>query len=93
VGRPFAASTGRSLNARACPRKDFRAVFFLRKFFRNSVSFNVAHAPVFGAHTTRTTSASDPAATNAPRKNLILPHDKIADDALPSVCRKTPTCG
>jgi hypothetical protein len=35
---------GGSFNARACPRKDFRAVFFLRKFFRNSVSFNVPEA-------------------------------------------------
>jgi hypothetical protein len=32
---------GGSSNARACPRKDFRGVFFLRKFFRNSMSFNV----------------------------------------------------
>ena len=41
VGRAVAASTGRSFRPRACPRKDFRAVFFPRKFFRNSVSFNV----------------------------------------------------
>jgi hypothetical protein len=34
----------------------------------------------------------DPAATNAPRKNLILPQEKIAHNALPSVCRKTRTC-
>jgi hypothetical protein len=40
-GPAFAASIGRSFNRRACPRKDFRAVFFLRKLFRNSVSFNV----------------------------------------------------
>jgi hypothetical protein len=35
---------GGSSNPRACPRKDFRRVFFLRKFFRNSVSFNVPEA-------------------------------------------------
>jgi hypothetical protein len=40
----FAASIGRSFNVCACSRKDFRAVFFLRKFFRNSVSFNVSDA-------------------------------------------------
>jgi hypothetical protein len=44
VGRAFAISIGRSFNRRACPRKGFRAVFFLRKFFRNSVSFNVPQA-------------------------------------------------
>jgi hypothetical protein len=32
---------GRSFNRHACPRKDFRDVFFLRNFFRNFVSFNV----------------------------------------------------
>jgi hypothetical protein len=37
VGRAVAASIGRSFNACACPRKDFRRVFFLRKIFRNSV--------------------------------------------------------
>jgi hypothetical protein len=46
VGRAVAASAGRSFNRRACPRKDFRRVFFLRKFLRNSVSFNVAEACV-----------------------------------------------
>jgi hypothetical protein len=28
----------------------------------------------------------------APRENLILPQEKIAQNALPSVCRKTCTC-
>jgi hypothetical protein len=47
VGRAVAASIGRSFNKHACPRKDFRAVFFLGKFFRNSVSFNVEKACVY----------------------------------------------
>lgn len=47
VGRFIAASIGRSFNPRACPRKDFHAVFFLGKLFRNSVSFNVAEACVY----------------------------------------------
>jgi hypothetical protein len=44
-------------NPRACPRKDFRTVFFPRKFFRNSVSFNVPQAAIryasdaIGCHT------------------------------------------
>jgi hypothetical protein len=42
VGRAVAASMSRSFNRGACPRKDFRAVFFLRNFFRKFVSFNVA---------------------------------------------------
>jgi len=41
VGRAVAASIGRSFNRHACPRKDFRTVFFLRKSSRNSVSFHV----------------------------------------------------
>jgi hypothetical protein len=41
VGWAVASSIGRSSNRAACLRKDFRRVFFLRKFFRNSVSFNV----------------------------------------------------
>ena len=41
VGRVVAALIGRLSNRSACPRKDFRGVFFPRKFFRNSVAFNV----------------------------------------------------
>jgi hypothetical protein len=44
VGRAVAVSIGRLFNPHARPRKDFRAVFFLRKFFRNPVSFNVPKA-------------------------------------------------
>jgi hypothetical protein len=44
VGRALAALLGGSLNTCACPRKDFRTMFFPRKFFRNSVSFNVRQA-------------------------------------------------
>jgi hypothetical protein len=46
VGCAVAASMVKSFNARACPWKDFRAVFFLRKFSRNSVAFNVPEACV-----------------------------------------------
>ena len=46
-GRATAASIGRSSNRGACSRKDFRRVFFLRRFFRNSVSFNVEKACVY----------------------------------------------
>jgi hypothetical protein len=41
VGQAVAALIGGSFNRCACPRKDFRRAFFLRKFFRNPVSFNV----------------------------------------------------
>src|SRR4051795_11314242 len=48
VGRAFAASIGRSFNWWACPRNDFRGVFFLRKLFRNPVSIKIA---LWGART------------------------------------------
>jgi hypothetical protein len=38
------------------------------------------------------TSAGAIAATSASQKNLVLPQDKFAQNALPSVCRKTCTC-
>jgi hypothetical protein len=46
VGQTAAASMGGSFNRHACPRKDFRGMFFLRKFFRNSVSINVSRRPL-----------------------------------------------
>jgi hypothetical protein len=66
VGRAIAASIGRSLNPRACPRKDFRRVFFLRKFFRSSVSFNVPQ-PNCGRLYTRKKSKSR-------RMRFYVPH-------------------
>jgi hypothetical protein len=56
VGRAVAAAMGRSFNRRACPRKDFRRVFFLRKFSRNSVSFNVPETRLYSG--TRDAEAS-----------------------------------
>jgi hypothetical protein len=86
VGRAVAASTRRSFNACACPRKDFRGVFFLRKFSRNSVSFNV---PQLCVQRGAATSAAGFAAAIAPQEKLHPAARKIALRTLPSVCRKT----
>jgi hypothetical protein len=62
----FAASIGRSFSVCACPRKDFRAVFFLRRFSRHSVSFNVAEACVHAR-----TSDAKPCAGRVPPPQLL----------------------
>jgi hypothetical protein len=41
VGSVFAAQIGKSFKPCACPGNDFRGAFFLRKFCRRGVSFNV----------------------------------------------------
>jgi hypothetical protein len=92
VGRAFAASIGRSFKACACPRKDFRAAFFLRKFFRNSVSFNVRRRAFIRGHRdagnklqvfrcrNRAARKPDPAARQirATRVAFSLPQDSSA---------------
>jgi hypothetical protein len=56
-------------------RKDFRAVFFLRKLFRNSVSFNVPEARGSGTRGVKQAQKGPPPHLRR-RKRLILPHGK-----------------
>jgi hypothetical protein len=63
----------RSFNACACPRNDFRAVFFLRKFFRNSVSFNVAKPCAYSG-----TSDGNPCAEGFRRRNCAAEKPDLA---------------
>jgi DNA-binding SARP family transcriptional activator/TolB-like protein len=65
-GQSVAASMGGSFNRRACSRKDFRRVFFLRKFFCNSVSINVAEACVYSG-----TFDAKPCAGRVPPPQLL----------------------
>jgi hypothetical protein len=78
VGHAGAASVGRSSKRSACPKKHFRRVFFLRKFYRRPVSFNVPIAPAFEMPRRPGHAPKCSTVAIAPQENLILPQDKLA---------------